>query len=204
MHSSGNNSDQTAPPQVQIHSSDGPSAPANGAHDSRDLTLPSSEFPASPWAAATRSGSPTSSPASQHGGGPPSQPVQANGISSQATPPANANNDSLAAPIPLPYGHAGPMLGRLGHPLEGRISPRPVSRNNSRASNRDVSYNVDGHARLPGDNRMQLFVGNVSDRSIRSFPKGEALMILNCMFFFPSAAFSSSMAGSERPLSQVR
>lgn len=75
-------------------------------------------------------------------------------------------NPSLAAPQAVPYsmqGHAGPG-GLHPHVIEGRISPRPVSRNQSRGSNYHGQqlYNPDGHHRAPGDTRTQLFVGNVS------------------------------------------
>lgn len=181
VHAFGNNSDQLAAPQVHIHTSDSAPALANGAYESVDpagrSSAPATGLPAS----AARSGSSASSPGGQHPGGLSFQVDQGNGISLPSTLPGSASNASLAAPAPLPYGHPGSMLGRTGHPLEGRISPRPVSRNHSRASNHDMLYNADGHGRLPGDNRMQLFVGNVRHRFFQFCNPQDRHLRINCI-----------------------
>lgn len=166
--SPGNNSDQPATataPQVHVHISEDQGESLAQIAGSADAT--SRALGKSPGYTANvlRPGSSASSPTSQYATSSQHHTAAGAGLSPHNNASVIPNNASLISPSPLPHGfagHTGP-LGGLGRPHEGRISPRPISRNHSRASNHhDMSHNGDSYGRAPGDNRIQLFVGNVS------------------------------------------
>lgn len=119
-------------------------------------------------------------------------------------PVTGTSNASLSAPAPLyhqgQYGSPG-SLGESGNQLEGRISPRPVSRNRSRNSHyQDMLFNPDGYDRPPGDTRMQLFVGNVSGK-VRPYSDYIVTFLIFCLF--SPATFSGSLARPQRSVPQM-
>lgn len=163
-----NNGNFTQPseaPQVQVHISE--AGGASSRHDSLQDAEHTSNGPPAPHTFVSQQQQSNSSASSPSGSCAQSSHLTnpaSNGTSSHTTPSPAIKNASLAAPGAVAYSQ---LLGQAGvpalHALDGRISPRPISRNQTRTPHyHGKLYNPDNHGRAPGDTRMQLFVGNVS------------------------------------------
>lgn len=162
---SGNFTQPSGAPQVQVHISEAEGASSRH-HSLQDAENISNGSPA-PHAFVSQqqqSNSSASSPSGSYAQSSHLSNPASNGTSPYTTPSPAIKNASLAAPGAVAYSQ---LLGHAGasalHALDGRISPRPISRNQTRTPQyHGKLYNPDNHGRAPGDTRMQLFVGNVS------------------------------------------
>lgn len=195
-------------PQLQVHLTEGDGAASTTSLYTGDSSSYSSnthpQLHADLLNQHQQSGSSASSPSGSYSQSHLTHP-SSTGTSSYTTPSPAAANATLAAPRAVTYNHQPPPPGQGGmptsmqHAFEGRISPRPVSRNQTRTPQyHSAPYSTDGYARPPGDTRTQLFVGNVSGTS-----DVQTIVAWANMDCHAIATIQSTLARPERPLSQM-